>query len=503
MSNISYFFTKNLNININFQKSRDLIIKMSFNYTSSNFGEQSVSYSTSSSSAGGYAEFSSAGGASLVGSSYGGASLVGSSYGGALYGGASASSGSAATVSRIAQDMLSFSSGSASSASASAASAGADFFAFKSQVEASILAAANPLEFNATKQQTAAGQTGLWLNEAEVLAFNGNLAEYVFVEDANPQVINKKVQQQLEYVQELAIRYLRPPTPPAPGEIVIQMEGNSLSGPAPPLVIRQVPARPDTPEPLVLREAPPQPPTPVGRKLITIGGKRLPPPPRKVVIERLPQLPSKPQSVLVERWLPYVQGKRRVIFQKSGASDPVIVAPRNVIVQWEAPSVVVRKEFKYLGVIRANPAEYVAQYGASLKLASALPQFVLDIKTPEGLVLAEGFKYSSVYDLYGDVSALKLVDLAANGLSEYASFVANWTDKASGSVEAAFRAVDTNNSGSISLQEAQTMLLRLNSNLGRTYGEKELTVFFQALDTNRDGQLSLEELKRAFLTSAL
>ena len=416
----------------------------------------------------------------------------------------SAAGGSAATVSRIAQDMLSFSSGSSSSASASAAaSAGADFFAFKSQVEASILAAANPLEFNASKQMSAAGQTGLWLNEAEVLAFNGNLAEYVFVEDANPQVINKKVQQQLEYVQELAIRYLRPPTPPAPGEIVIQMEGNSLSGPAPPLIIRQVPARPDTPEPLVVREAPPQPPTPVGRKLITIGGKRLPPPPRKVVIERLPQLPSKPQSVLVERWLPYVQGKRRVIFQKTGASDPVIVAPRNVIVQWEAPSVAVRKEFKYLGVIRANPAEYVAQYGASLKLASALPQFVLDIKTPEGLVLAEGFKYSSVYDLYGDVSALKLVDLAANGLGEYASIVANWTDKASGSVEAAFRAVDTNNSGSISLQEAQTMLLRLNSNLGRTYGEKELTVFFQALDTNRDGQLSLDELRRAFLVSAL
>ena len=416
----------------------------------------------------------------------------------------SAAGGSAATVSRIAQDMLSFSSGSSSSASASAAaSAGADFFAFKSQVEASILAAANPLEFNASKQMSAAGQTGLWLNEAEVLAFNGNLAEYVFVEDANPQVINKKVQQQLEYVQELAIRYLRPPTPPAPGEIVIQMEGNSLSGPAPPLIIRQVPARPDTPEPLVVREAPPQPPTPVGRKLITIGGKRLPPPPRKVVIERLPQLPSKPQSVLVERWLPYVQGKRRVIFQKSGAADPVIVAPKNVIVQWEAPSVVVRKEFKYLGVIRANPAEYVAQYGAALLLSTALPQFVSEFKTPEGLTLAANAKYSSVYELYGDVNALKLVDLAANGLSEYASMVAAFSDDKSSAVEAAFRAVDTGNTGFISLAQAQSMLLRLNSSLGRTYGEKELTVFFQALDSNRDGQLSLDELKKAFLTSAM
>ena len=327
----------------------------------------------------------------------------------------------------------SFSSGGSSSAllagsSASAgSSAGAQLSTYNSQVEASILAAANPLEFNATKQMTAAGQTGLWLNESEVLAFNGNLSEYAFVEDANPQVVTKKVQQQLEYVQELAIRYLRPPTPPAPGEIVIQMEGNKLNGPAPPLVIRQVPARPDTPEPLVVREAPPQPPTPVGRKLITIGGKRLPPPPRKVVVERLPQLPSKPQSVLVERWLPYVQGKRRVVFQKSQSADQVVVAPRNVIVQWEAPSVVTRKEFKYLGVIRANPAEYVAQYGASLKLSSALPQFVSEFKTPEGLVLAADAKYSSVYELYGDVSALQLVDLAANGLSEYASVVSSFS----------------------------------------------------------------------------
>ena len=148
----------------------------------------------------------------------------------------------------------------------------------------------------------------------------------------------------------MAIRYLRPPTPPQPGEILIQQEQNVLTPPAPPLIVRQQPARPETPEPLVVREAPPEPPRQVGRKLISIAGRRLPPPPRKVVIERLAQLPAKPQSVLIERWLPYSQVKRRVVFQRAPA-DPIAVRPRNVIIQWEAPSVIVRKEIKYLGTI--------------------------------------------------------------------------------------------------------------------------------------------------------
>ena len=113
----------------------------------------------------------------------------------------------------------------------------------------------------------------------------------------------------------------------------------------------------------MVREAPPHAPAPLAPKRITISGKRLPPPPRKVVIERLAPLPAKPQSVLVERWLPYARRKRRVVFGRVSSGDGgEVVAPRNVVIQWEAPRVSVRKEIRYLGVIRANPSEYVERY---------------------------------------------------------------------------------------------------------------------------------------------
>jgi len=158
-----------------------------------------------------------------------------------------------------------------------------------------------------TEEISVFGNKGVWVNKAEVMNWRGDLSinEYVINEDANPEVIMKRVDRTIEYVQELAIRYLRPPTPPAPGDIVITMEANVVTGPAPPLIIRQQPARASTPEPLVVREAPPQPPPAVGTKRITISGKRLPPPPRKVIIERLAPLPTKPQNVIIERWLPY------------------------------------------------------------------------------------------------------------------------------------------------------------------------------------------------------
>merc|ERR1719360_205961 len=335
-----------------------------------------------------------------------------------------------------------------------------------------ILRATNPIEISETEELTVIGQRGIWMNKAEVNAWRGDIAisEYRIHEDANPQIITKKVEQQIEYVQELAIRYLRPPTPPAPGEIVISMESDKVTGPAPPLIIRQQPARAETPEPLVIREAPPQPPAAIGPKRITISGKRIPPPPRKVVIERLAPLPSKPQNVIVERWLPFGEVKRRVIFNKAAAASAQVATPRNVIVQWEAPSVNIRKEVKYLGVIKANPAEYVQRYGASLKVHTALPQFVLDIETPSEVgTLAANYSAKASFELEGQLEGFKYVNLDTEGLSEYRAFLASKgirdlgagasgsaSGSSSSSVSAAaaagqiFSMIDRDNSGEIS-----------------------------------------------------
>jgi hypothetical protein len=538
----------------------------------------SISYQESSYSSGGHGGHAVGGASSFQSSSY---EYSSSSSSGGHAGHASAgfgSSGSAGAVNQIASDLLALNQG--GRASAAGASHGASFGAahgassfqsssfsasssqsgtgaYLSEIEQSILRATVPIEVSETENLTVSfkGQqeTGLWTNRQEVINWRGiiPITEYIINEDMNPEVITKRTEQQLVYIQELAIRYLRPPTPPAPGEIIIQQEMNTLTPPAPPLILRQMPARAATPEPLVIREAPPQPPAAVGRKVITISGKRIPPAPRKVIVERLAPLPSKPQSVLVERWLPYAQTKRRVIFQRSNERDAVVVKPRNVIVQWEAPQVVIKKEFKYLGVIRANPVEYVQRYGATLKIARDLPDFVLDIKTPEGIVLAADYQYNAVHELEGDVKALGFVDLDREGLSEYrsllaklgityvgaagvvaaasqyqsvggsfaasssssasfgasgsASFGASSSFGASGAsgassavIEEIFSSIDRDGNGQISIDEAARVLLKLNSRLGRSYGQDESRAFFQALDVDRNGQLSIAEFRRAF-----
>ena len=390
---------------------------------------------------------------------------------------------------------------------------------FLSALEEAILKANNPIEVEEAEELTVAGYSGRWINKQEIQRWKGEIpiTQYIINEDSNPEVIRKKTQQQLLYEQEVAIRYLRPPTPPPPGEIVIKQEANIPTPPAPPLVIRQVPPRPETPAPLIVREAPPKPPASVGQKLITISGKRLPPPPRKVVIERLAPLPSKPQAIMVERWLPYAERKRRVIFQKNQVPDPIIQKPRNVIVQWEAPDVQTKTIFKDLGVIRADPNDYVSRYGVSLLSYLQFPEVVkaFNLRAPSGATFAHDFTYASLLDLEGDIDALNLINLDEHGLGEYRAWLAKYLggtksqqvftisigDMLNAVLAELFKQVDTSGDAKIQVAEAQSVLVKLNQRLGRSYTAGDAESFVSALDRNRDGTVSFSEFKSGLLAS--
>lgn len=218
--------------------------------------------------AGGLSGLSSGANATYGGSSYetysvsSGANVVTDVYSGDLGYSMEASSG---TVNQIASDLLQMNNRTSTTVNTYQATSNAT--SNLSSVEAAILRSTVPIDINETEEITWNGQRGIWANKAEVINWRGviPLNEYRINEDPNPEVITKKSQQQLVYQQEVAIRYLRPPTPPAPGEILIQQEVNTITPPAPPLIIRQQPPRPTTPQPLVVREAPPPPPAQVGR----------------------------------------------------------------------------------------------------------------------------------------------------------------------------------------------------------------------------------------------
>lgn len=77
-----------------------------------------------------------------------------------------------------------------------------------------------------------------------------------------------------------------------------------------------------------------------------------------------------------------------------------------------------------MGVIKANPIEYAERYRDTLKTADQLPRIVTNIQNPEGIVLAADQPPSKMLpELEGEIEALKLIDLEAQGLGEYKSVV--------------------------------------------------------------------------------
>jgi hypothetical protein len=227
--------------------------------------------------------------------------------------------------------------------------------------------------------------------------------------DPNPVVIRKKPAAPVNYTQQVSVKFLQPPPPQQPGDIVITQQKDVQAAPVAPKLIRQRPPLPVKPAPLIVRERPPLAPAPIAPEHHVIPGKVIPPPPRKVIIERLPQLPQPPQDIIVERWLEYGPRARRVVFNPAPRLIPA-PAPKNVLIQWDSPNVALNRQFRNLGISPANPAQYVAAFGASLVHPSAIPALAQGIK-PVGAVLAAESLPKPVR-LVGDVAALSLINRA-------------------------------------------------------------------------------------------
>ncbi len=185
-------------------------------------------------------------------------------------------------------------------------------------------------------------------------------------------------------------------------------------------------------------------------------------------------------------------------------------------------------------MIRADPHEYVQRYGVDLKAYEDLPDFVKNIQTPTDVgSLASEQTYNQVHELEGDLEALKLVDLEKEGLEMYKSQIYGLTTKeiktqfdrfipsktpvvysevtsqqssTSGVsstrklITQIFEHLDKDGNGFMSREEAASIFLRINSRLGRSYGQMEVDRFFARLDKNGNGQIEVVEFREAFET---
>jgi hypothetical protein len=243
----------------------------------------------------------------------------------------------------------------------------------------------------------------------------------------------------------------------------------------------------------------------------------------------LPSVLKKPRKVILEKWSPYEKIKRRVIFQPP-PPDPVYIKPRNVIVQWQVPNVTIKQQVRHLGEVRANPIKYASKYNHLLIQPKDLPQFILDIAPPNGVVLASDAPYNPVHELEGDIDALRLVDLDREGLSEYKSILNNSRTNLptqsqqqsynlvsssssphiqhpqqsqqqskstnlqssqptastipKSAIDEIFRLLYNKDTGRIKVNRAARVVLKVNSRLGRKYGEYDVKHFIRALDIN-------------------
>jgi hypothetical protein len=238
------------------------------------------------------------------------------------------------------------------------------------------------------------------------------LESYRLNVDTNPTVISRPTPS-IEQTKNINFRLLKAP-PQHAGAIVVHQEQDVQLPAAPPLHIQQRAKSPAPLPPQIIRERPPPIAPPLPEKHITVPGKILAPPDRQVIVERFAPMPPSPQEVTVEQWLESDPGTRNVVYRPAPPT-PLAPNPKNVLIQWERPEVLVRDKFNFLGVKSVNPHIYASHFGQSLVDGSRIPPVPL----PNGARLARESMGRKVPVLTGDVGALRGLDLDCYGLGEY------------------------------------------------------------------------------------
>lgn len=194
---------------------------------------------------------------------------------------------------------------------------------------------------------------------------------------------------------------------------------------------------------------------------------------------------------------------RRVIFQ-AAPPDPIYMKPRNVIIEWEIPTVTIKQQIRHLGEIRANPIKYASKYNKALTPAKEMPQFILDIQEPKehniSTDLNEISEIQPIKSLLDSTPPLppppppsQSIQLEPISLSK----------SSKSAIDEIFRLLYNKENGRIKVNRAARVVLKVNSRLGRKYGETDVKHFIRALDVNGDGTLSLNEFRQAFTTLVL
>ena len=86
-----------------------------------------------------------------------------------------------------------------------------DSLDYLSEIEKEILRSTVPIKLSETDEISVLGEHGIWANKLEVLNWKGEIPieKYKINQDQNPEIIIKKLKDSIEYIHEIAIRYLK------------------------------------------------------------------------------------------------------------------------------------------------------------------------------------------------------------------------------------------------------------------------------------------------------